>query len=606
MTTLREHTEPALADAGRFSSVTDLLEARAATAPDHIAFDVRDPDAAPGTGFAPVTTEEFRTRVRAVAKGLIAWGIRPGDHIAIVSRTRYEWTVADLAAMYAGAVVVPMFDTAPETQMQAIADAVDIRLAFADGAELASVLERVVGEPVWRLDAALGSDLDALAASGRHISDEELDAQRRARGLDDVATIVFTSGTTGAPKGAKIRHRSFIHQVLNVAGAYREIVRSGGSTVLFLPLAHVLARGLQMICLHQGMRVAHVADPKKAVASLRELSPTFLVVVPRVLQKVAEAAAANAERLGVGALWLRAVGVAQAVGAHRLGEPGAASLSARTLLAHRLFDAVFFRRLRALLGGRIGYLLSGAAPLDPDLVRFFAGCGIPVVEGYGLTETTAPACGNRPGDIVPGSVGLPLPGMSVRIDEGGEVLVRGPGVFAGYTDAEETAAAFDGDWLRTGDLGVLDDSGRLTVTGRMKDVVVTSGGKTINPAAWEREVEAHPAVGHAVVLGDGLAHPTAMILLDHEALPAWAQKTMPAWQIPQAAGHLIEITEEAVRESIHRAVEAANARVPGPEQLRSFTVLLPDAADLARLLTPTQKLKRSALAEQIAHLLRDR
>ena len=451
-----------------------------------------------------------------------------------------------------------------------------------------------------------------------------------------------------------------MHQVLNVAAAYGDFVRPEGATVLFLPLAHVLSRGVQMVCLSRGMRVAHVAQPKQAVSSLAQLHPTFLMVVPRVLEKIVEAAGANADRVRLSRLWQDAVRLARAEGARRLGEAREPS-SGRERLRLKLYDRLFFSRLRKRLGGRIDYLLCGAAALNPDLTRFFTGAGIPVIEGYGLTETTAPATGNRLDDARPGSVGRPMPGMSVRISDEGEVLVAGPGVFAGYVDPQETETSFEGRWLRTGDLGRLDDDGRLTLTGRSRDVVVTSGGKTINPAGWERDVETHPAVGHAVVLGDGMPHPTAMILLDREALAAWLQKTLPDWQVPEGvaerlreggeavrerrealierggelrdrvettlkdqgealrgrrkalrgraadraaeASRMLEITEQRIRESVGAAVEAANARVPGPERLKSFTVLLPDAHELAELLTPTQKLKRGALAERIAHLL---
>lgn len=646
---LREHHEPELVSADTLHNLTDLVEVRAAEDPDSIAFDVRHPDADPSAPWTAVTTADFRRRVRELAKGLIAVGIRPGDHVAICAATRYEWTLMDLASLYAGAVVVPMFDSAPASQMTHIAEAVDVRLAVAGTDELAQTLAGVLAGRdgaigVWTMDRSAGSsallrgDLSDLAATGAHITDEELEAARISRGLDDVATIVFTSGTTGVPKGARILHRSFVHQVLNVAAAYSGFVRPEGATVLFLPLAHVLSRGVQMVCLSRGMRVAHVAQPKRAVASLAQLHPTFLMVVPRVLEKIVEAAAANAAKVHLTRFWEDAVALATAEGARRLGEATEPSSRGQRLRL-RLYDRLFFAKLRKRLGGRIDYLLCGAAALNPALTRFFAGAGIPVIEGYGLTETTAPATGNRLDDVRPGSVGRPMPGTSVRISDEGEVLISGPGVFAGYVDPAETETSFEGPWLRTGDLGELDDDGRLTLTGRSRDVVVTSGGKTINPAGWERDVETHPAVGHAVVLGDGMPHPTAMILLDREALSAWLQRTLPDWQVPEGvaerlreggealrergealreragelreraadraaeATRMLEITEQRIRESVGAAIEAANERVPAPERLRSFTVLLPDAQELAELLTPTQKLKRGALAERIAHLL---
>lgn len=620
---------PALADVSGLRNLTDVLERRAAEHPDMLAFQVRHPSAPMDAPWEPVTAAEFHARVRALAKGLIALGIRPGDHVSIVASTRYEWTLMDLACLYAGAVVVPMFDSAPASQMAQIADAVGVRAAFS-GPEAAETLREVFagrgdaavgphGSAVWTLDDAEEGDLRALAALGEGVTDEQLEEARTAQGLDDVATVVFTSGTTGTPKGAMIRHRAFAHQVLNVAEAYRDFVVEGGSTVLFLPLAHVLSRAVQMICLNGGMSVAHVGSPKSAVPSMAQVRPTFIMVVPGVLARIEKGVAEQAQAKRLGALWTRARAVAIARGRVVLGED--ARLPLRTRAAAALYERLFYRRMRGLLGGRVERVLCGAAKLDPDLLRLFTGVGLTVYEGYGLTETTAPAVGPRDRRVRPGYVGVPLPGMAVRIAEDGEIQMRGPGIFAGYTDAEETAAAFDGEWFRTGDLGRLDEEHGLAVTGRVKDVIVTANGKTINPAAWEREVEQHPAVGHAVVVGDGLAHPTAMILLDREALAAWVQRTLPDWQVPEAvserlregseaagrlregAGRMLEITEQRIRDSVGAAVEAANAQVPAPERLRSFSVLLPDRAELASLMTPTQKLKRSALAERIAHLL---
>ena len=645
----RQVDMPALADAAGLRNITDVLERRAAEHPDVVAFQVRHPAAPLDGPWEPVATGAFHARVRALAKGLIALGIRPGEAVSIVSATRYEWTLMDLASLYAGAVVVPMFDSAPASQMAAIADVAGVRAAFAGSPAAAATLREVLdardgaargphGSAVWTLDdaddaaGAPAGDLRALEALGADVADEALEAARAARGLDDVATIVFTSGTTGEPKGTRILHRSFVHQVLNVAEAYRGFVHPGGSTVLFLPLAHVLSRAVQMICLHGGMTVAHVGNPKAAVPSMAQIRPTFVMVVPGVLSKIVlgveeKARGTRVGPLSVGVLWARARAAAVAKGRVVLGEDPKIQAPVRAQLA--LYERLFYRRVRHLLGGRVTHLLCGAAKLDPDLLRLFTGMGLTVFEGYGLTETTAPAVGHREGDVVPGTVGLPLPGMSVRIADGDEVQMRGPGVFAGYTDEEETAAAFDGEWFRTGDLGRLDADGRLTVTGRVKDVIVTANGKTINPAAWEREVELHPAVGHAVVIGDGLDHPTAMILLDREALAGWAQRTLPDWSLPEplaarlkdgadhgaermrdgaermrdGAERMLEVTEQRIRESVASAVEAANAKVPAPERLRSFTVLLPDREELTGLLTPTQKLKRTAHAERIAHLL---
>lgn len=589
---------PELIPASRHRNLTDLFEQRVATKPNHPAVQVIEDGA-----WRTLTARELHARATALAKGLIAAGIRPGDRIAIVGPTRVEWTLADIASLYAGAVVVPMFDSAPASQMRAIIADADVRAAIVGTVELAATLRELLAEhrgddapTVWSMDTHAGSDLTALAAAGADVDDAVLEQHRSAAGLDDLATIVYTSGTTGRPKGARIVHRNLVHQILNVGEAYRDALHENGSTVLFLPLGHVLARALQWMCLARGMRFAHIARPKDAVGALTELKPTFLMVVPMVLEKIRQSGGDAAAEKHLGGPWRHASKVAIAWGTR------GRSRTVGLRVMHAVYELLFYRRLRAVLGGKLEYLMCGAARLDPDTARFFLGVGIPLVEGYGLTESTAPLSGNRLDDLRPGTVGLPMPGMSVAVDEEGELLARGPGIFAGYTDPEENEQAFTDGWFRTGDLAELDAEGRIVLTGRSKDVVITSGGKTINPAAWEGVVERHPVVGHAVVLGDGLAHPEAVILIDAERVEEWAKAVTPNWQVPRPSDVLQEVTSEDVRASIAEAVEAANALVPSAEQVRSFRVMLTDLAQSSGLMTPTQKLRRTALGKRIDEL----
>lgn len=591
-----ETTTPPLAALDGYRNVTDLLVARESAAPDHVAFEVEDA----GT-WRPVTTRAFADEVRALAKGFIARGVQVGDPIAIMAPTRYEWAVADLAAWFAGAVVVPIYETSSPSQVDAIVADAGVRLAIGGTAEHAALLQdafaHAAGDAlgVWTMDAAASGSLADLVAQGAEVSDDELEARRASATQDDPATIVYTSGTTGEPKGVVLTHRNFLGQVLNIAAAYRDIVREDGNTVIFLPLAHVLARGLQLICLASGMRIAHLADPSTVVATLDILRPTFLVVVPRVLQKIQAAAAEKAADKGLTRVWEHAVSTAIAWGrrAERIERDGRAPKDLGLALRHRFFDALFYRRLRAVMGGRVGYILSGGAALDADVSLFFRGMGVPVIEGYGLTETTAPLTGNLPGRITSGTVGPPLPGLTVRIGEGGEVLARGVGVFRGYRDPAHDAAAFVDGFFRTGDLGRLDDRGNLILEGRVKDVIVTSNGKTIVPTRWESAVEADPLVSHAVMVGEGKPYLSALLVLD----PEQAASVSGAGWSSAGGTDIHEVDDPALREHLQRTVDAANALVARSEQVRRFTVILADLEDRG-LVTPTMKLKRSVVLDR--------
>lgn len=574
-------------------NVTDLLVQRAEKAPHHAAFDVATGD---GT-WRQVSTVRFLGEVRRLAKGFIAAGVAPGDALAIMASTRYEWAVTDLAAWFAGAVVVPVYETSSPVQVAGIVsdagvvlgvggtEAQTVRLADAFAETGAGRLGAYAMDPADRAGGGIRT-LDDLRSRADDVTDAVLERHRTAADLDAPATIVYTSGTTGEPKGAMLTHRNFLGQVLNIAAAYGEVVHEQGNTIIFLPLAHVLARGLQLICLANGMRIAHLSDPSTVVETLSVLRPTFLVVVPRVLERIQAAAAQKADAAHLGRVWRAAVTTAVSGGrAAERSTDGRAPASVR----QRLFEALFFRRLRAVMGGRVDYILSGGARLDPEVSLFFRGIGVPVIEGYGLTETTAPLTGNLPGDIRAGTVGRPLPGSTVRIGEDGEILAKGIGVFRGYRDPAHDADAFVDGFFRTGDLGRFDAEGRLIIEGRSKDVIVTSTGKTVVPAPWEFAVEADPLVSHAVMIGEGRSYLTALIVLDPDE--AARQGDAPA------AGQLREIPDEGLRTRIQRSIDAANALVSRSEQVRRFTVIAADLADTT-IITPTLKIKRRVLLER--------
>ena len=603
-----ESSTPPLAALDGYRNVTDLLVARADAAPGHVAFEVDDADSG---SWRPITTRAFSDEVRALAKGFMAQGIRAGDPIAIMAPTRYEWAVADLASWFAGAVVVPIYETSSPSQVNAIIADAGVRLAIGGTAAHTALLQDALAQSAgttlgaWTMDAGASATLADLVASGADVTDEELEARRASATQDDPATIVYTSGTTGEPKGVVLTHRNFLGQVLNIAAAYREIVNEDGNTVIFLPLAHVLARGLQLICLASGMRIAHLSDPSTVVATLDTLRPTFLVVVPRVLQKIQAAAATKAADKGLAGVWAKAQATAIAWG-RRAERADAGRRSRKDLglsLRHRLFDAVFYRRLRTVMGGRVGYILSGGAALDTELSLFFRGIGVPVIEGYGLTETTAPLTGNLPGNISSGSVGTPLPGLTVRISDEGEVLARGIGVFGGYRNPAHDEGAFLDGFFRTGDLGRLDEQGRLILEGRLKDVIVTSNGKTIVPTRWESAVEADPLVSHAVMVGEGKPYLSALLVLDPEQTREWA--TAEGIIIPLSVQPDIRaVTDQTLRTHLQKSVDAANALVARSEQVRRFSVVFADLDDRA-LVTPTMKLKRNVVLDRAAVTVED-
>lgn len=597
---MREFSTPEIVSTEGYRNASDLVRFRAQSHPESIAF--RKPQT-PG-GFAEwqdVTISEFEQEVLDVAKGLIANGFLVGSTALIMSETRYEWAVAESAIWYAGGVVVPIYETSSPAQVSAILRDVDAEFAFVEGKTLEKLLSDCaaeLGRPL-RIET-LVSQFSSLKADGASVPSDLVATRRLVAKQEDVATIVYTSGTTASPKAALITHRNLLSQVLNIGGAYSEIIYEGGRTVIFLPLAHVLARGLQLVCLAHGMSIAHLSNPKEVVRSLTYLKPTFLVVVPRVLQKIYGAAEDKARSSHLSKLWNYATRSAVNWG---LSQQEGFRSSPLHRLGHMLFDRIFFQRLRKLMGGEIDYLLSGAAALDPRIALFFRGIGIPVVEGYGLTETTAPLTGNLPGHERVGTVGVPMPGATVRISDEGEILAKGSGVFAGYRNPAHNSGAFADGFFRTGDLGSLDESGRLTIKGRLKDVIVTSGGKTISPVAWEMLVENDPLVAHAVTIGEGRPYLSALLVVDPDALRNWAtshEELELLELVSNESAQVFELGNARLREALSAVVNSANEKFSRSEQIKKFTLLVADLTAGSENVTATLKLKRELFLKSAA------
>ncbi|MBT2514035.1 long-chain fatty acid--CoA ligase [Arthrobacter sp. ISL-30] len=601
---MREASTELLVDADNNSNVTELLMERCAKDPHHVLYARRTVN-----GWSNVSTYRFVAEVTALAKGLIAGGLSPGDAVAVLSPTSYEWTLVDFAIWFAGGVTVPVYETSSASQIEWILLDSGARRVFVEGSDKERLVRDVLAHsqvlgkgpmPVVRMDNhGAAPNLASLAAAGRGISDAELERQRTSAGLAEVASIVYTSGTTGKPKGCEITHGNFVLIARNVIPFLPELLlQPGARTLMFLPLAHVLARAVQVVCLTAGATVGHTAGADGLLADLRTFKPTFLLAVPRIFEKVYAGAAHKALLAGKTRLFAAAAGAAieysKASDRARRGEGhGPGWLAAAR---HAVFGKLVYPRLHAVFGGVLGFAVSGASRLGPREAHFFAGAGIPVLEGYGLTETTAPCTVNTPAMTRVGSVGIPLPGTTIRVADDGEVLVKGIGVFKGYHANEAaTAEAFTDGFFRTGDLGELDEHGFLTITGRKKDILVTAGGKNVAPAPLEEAVREHPLVANVVVVGEDRPFVAALVDLDPEGLELWcAERGVPMLTPTDAKDH------PAVREAVQSAVDQANRHVSAAESIRSFALLDAGFSVESGHLTPSLKVKRAAVVESFA------
>jgi long-chain acyl-CoA synthetase len=549
-----------------------------------------------------VTCAQFRDEVVAVARGLIAAGVQPGERVALMSRTRYEWTLVDYAIWAAGAVTVPIYETSSPEQVQWIlSDSGAVACVVETAAHLGHVLAVRASLPdlrdVWQLDQPVGAPPEGrgaiaeLVELGHSVPADMVEQRRAGVRSDDLATLIYTSGTTGRPKGCKITHRNMLTDIANALPGLSDILRPGARTVLFLPLAHSFARLIQVGVVASRVHTAHLGDPKQLVPVLGSFRPTFVLAVPRVFEKVFNGARQTAQAGGKGRIFDTAAATAIAYSeAHDRGRPGLG-----LVLRHALFDRLVYGKLRAALGGQCTAAISGGAPLGARLAHFFRGIGVTVYEGYGLTETSPAAAVNLQGAFRIGTVGRPLPGVSIRIADDGEVLVQGDIVFAGYWrhDAATAEVISPDGWFSTGDLGELDDDGFLTITGRKKEIIVTAGGKNVAPAVLEDRVRAHPLVSQCMVVGDGQPFVAALVTLDEEGLPTWAA----AHGKPDATIDALRNDPE-VRAEIQAAIDEANKAVSRSESIRVFRILPADFTESNGMLTPSMKVKRTVVAKE--------
>ena len=626
---MREYSTPASVDIPSSAGLTDVVFERAASDPGRVV--MRRKSASGNAGWQDVTARQFADDVTALAKGLIATGIATGDRVALMSRTRYEWTVIDYAIWAAGATTVPIYETSSAEQVEWIlADSGARALIVETPAHLQTAAETLTAAPevkrVWMIEdsspgrpSPAGGDgdiagpavpghpvplepLSALAAAGAGTAGEEVDQRRRSRDTADLATIIYTSGTTGRPKGCELTHGNLLADVRNVMhGSLAAIFETpGASTLLFLPLAHSFARIIQVGCLESGVVLGHTPSVATLLPDLASFRPTFILAVPRVFEKVYNGAEQQASASPLKSRIFRAAARTAIAWSQGSGTGTAAPGAGPGMplrLQHALFDRLVYAKLRAAVGGRVAYAVSGGAPLGERLGHFFRGAGITVLEGYGLTESSAAATVNRPERIKIGTVGQPLPGVTVRIAGDGEIFLAGPTIFGGYwhNDSATTEVLADG-WLRTGDMGELDEDGYLRVTGRKKELIVTAGGKNVAPAVLEDRIRAHPLVSQCLVVGDGRPYVACLITLDEEAVDLWKAR-FPDLK-DKAVADLAEAPE--LRAELQAAVDEANKAVSRAEAVRRFRVLPGDFTEQGGHLTPSLKVRRNVIMKDYA------
>ena len=592
---MREYSAPLDVELPLTGSLTDDIVSNAKNHPERVAFSRHR-----GAGWQPVTSVAFHDQVRRIAKGLIATGIEPEDRVALLSRTRYEWTLVDYALWYVGAVTVPIYETSSTAQVEWLLTDSGATGIFVESAEHRARLDAAQPPPpclrhVWTLDDGA---LDDLEDAGTGISDRELDRRREAVTPTSVAAVVYTSGTTDHPRGCTLTHGNFMFEVDAALSALARLFeRRDSSTLLFLPLAHVFARVIQVGAVKAGVRLGHAPDVKTLASELSTFEPTFLLAVPRVFEKLFNDASQDARINGKGGAFDKAVDTAIAYSkALEEGRPG---LLLRT--RHALLDKLVYARIRRALGGQCTQAISGGAPLGERLGHFYRGVGVQILEGYGLTETTAAVTVNRPGLVRVGSVGQPLAGTTVRVADDGELLVRGPQVMRGYwenPEASDEVLSPEG-WLHTGDLGAIDDEGFVWITGRKKELLVTAGGKNVAPAPLEERIRAHPLVSQCLVLGDGRPFISALVTLEPAAAAQWAE----------THGRTAELAflgdDPDVHREIQSAVDAANQSVSQAESVRRFAVLGRDWSEESGELTPSLKVRRSAVLHNYRQVVED-
>lgn len=584
---------PAIVPADPDANVADLLAKRVEATPDRALFSVPQ-----GDGWRDISAADFETAVIALAKGFAAAGIQPGEKVGFLARTTYEWSLVDFALFYAGAVMVPIYETSSPSQIQWILEDSGAIALLVESPEHFARVDEVRGDlpllrEVWQLH--LGA-IDTLTAQGASVSDDEIQRRRNLAVGSDIATLIYTSGSTGRPKGCVLTHSNFVELSRNSAKALDEVVQTpGSSTLLFITTAHVFARFISILNVHAGVRTGHQPDTRQLLPALGSFKPTFLLAVPRVFEKVYNSAEQKAEAGGKGKIFRAAADVA--IEHSRLLEEGK-KIPFGMKLKFALFNKLVYSKLREAMGGNVVYAVSGSAPLGARLGHFFHSLGVVILEGYGLTETTAPATVNLATKSKIGTVGPALPGVGLRLADDGEIEVRGINVFKEYwNNPEATAEAFsDGGWFHTGDIGSFDADGFLTITGRKKEIIVTAGGKNVAPAALEDPIRANPIVGQVVVVGDQRPFISALVTLDPEMLPTWLANNGLDEKMTLAEAS----TNAQVRAEVQRAVDAANERVSRAESIRKFTILDSEWTEASGHLTPKLSIKRNIIMNDFA------
>ena len=587
---MNEVTTPALVPSATAGNLTNLIAERAWFEPERITM-----SRPLGDGWQSVTAREVDEEVRATAKGLIAAGIQIGDRVAIMARTRYEWTILDFAIWYAGAVVVPIYDTSSAEQIDWILNDSATVGIIVETPALRELVQTVLPSHTKHLWTMTEDVLTVLRNAGAQVSDDEIERRRAALVPDTLATLIYTSGTTGKPKGVTLTHGNFLAECGNVVqGASDLFLKPGGSTLLFLPVAHVFGRMVQIGAINSGLHLAHCSDPVgRLPIDLASFKPTFVLAVPRIFEKIYNGAEARAEAAGKGKIFKKAAEVAIAY-SEAMDKKG---ISPLLTLKHGLFDKLVYSKIRAGMGGRVEAAISGGAPLGVRLGHFYRGAGVTILEGYGLTETTAGATLNLTGAHRVGSVGRPIPGTSIKIAEDGEVLIRGAIVMRGYWQNDAAnAEVFDSEhWFQTGDLGKLDDEGFLYIVGRKKELIVTAGGKNVAPAVLEDRLRAHPLVSQCMVVGDNQPFIAALVTIDQDSLKGWVTNNKK-----EGASLPDLVNDPDLIAVIQTAVDEANKAVSKAESIRKFTILTTDFTIAAGHLTPKLSLKRHVVAKEFA------
>ena len=587
---MTEFFQPALEPAATAGNLTNLIAERAWFEPERIML-----SRPLGEGWQPVTARELEAEVRATAKGLIAAGVQIGDRVAIMARTRYEWTILDFAIWFAGGVTVPIYETSSAEQVDWIVNDSHCVAIIVETPQLRDLVTPILPnftKNVWTMTENV---LAQLAYLGRDISDAEIDKRRNALTPDTLATLIYTSGTTGRPKGVQLTHGNFLSECSNVVmGAADLFMKPGGSTLLFLPVAHVFGRMVQIGSIRAGLHLAHCSDVLgRLTTDLASFKPTFVLAVPRIFEKVYNGAEAKAAAGGKGAIFAKAANTA--IEYSQALDKGSVPLPLK--IKHALFDKLVYSKIRHGLGGRVEAAISGGAPLGDRLGHFYRGAGIRVLEGYGLTETTAGATLNLTTAHKVGSVGKPIPGTTIKIADDGEVLIKGPIVMRGYwqNDAANAEVFTEDGFFRSGDLGKLDEEGFLYIVGRKKELIVTSGGKNVAPAVLEDRLRAHPLISQCIVVGDNKPYIAALVTIDQDAIKGWITANK------KDGATIAELTHDPdLIAVIQTAVDEANKAVSRAESIRKFTILPVDFTIAGGQLTAKLSVKRHVVAQQFA------